>query len=229
MEPNLSQNTPPTVTPPPVTAKSAPSSLIPIIICAVLALGGIGFGIYGMISSSHKSSEISSLQEQLTQQEPAPTKPEIETTTPETPKEEITTPETPDPYAVFASNLAKNYHGTVLGQYYHWTGSDNVEYTMSADVDENNHLQIIDLNNNQQIIAEADNIISVYFVKLGNGGVPYFYMISKNGQVSRLDISDTSSHTIENLNDYTNIVAVMQGGDLRAWLIDIDGNIYKSA
>lgn len=226
MEPNEHQNAPATTITPHEPAKKTNSYPLAIIIaCAILAVGGTAFGIYGTISSSNKSSKISDLETQLNQKEETPI-------IPEGAEEDIIisdnmTPNAPNPYTTFANNLSQNYRGTIFGHYYHYTGTENVQRTVTANVD-NGHLKITDLDNAGHIIAVADNIISVYYITVGNGGTPYFYMIHKDGKVSRISIGDTSDRVIENLDDYNNIVSIVQGGDLYAWLIDIDGNVYKS-
>lgn len=205
--------------------------VISLIICAILALAGIGFGIYGVIASNHYSSEVNDLKSMIAEKDKTianlknPENPE----NPETP-DEPKNPEEPqaNSYTTFADNLAKNHIPSVFGYYYHYTGSDNVRNAVWVNIDQNCHLTITDLDNNNQTIAEADNIISAYFVQVGNGSVPYFYMIHKDGTVSRINISEDANHALEKLDGYTNIVAVSGSSDLLAYLIDINGNIYKT-
>lgn len=201
--------------------------IIGIVICAVLALAGIASSIYNMVISNNKSTEISNLKAEIAEKDQT-----IANLTAQTPSEDDTTP-TPDTpttnsYEIFADNLAKNYSGSIFGYYYHYTGTENVERTVLAKIDQNHHLVINDLDDNNQLIAEADNIISAYFVRIGNGGTPYFYMLNKDGTVSRICLAENADRTIENLNDYKNIVSVIEGSDLFAYLIDINGNVYQS-
>lgn len=208
--------------------KESKGWVIGLIACVVVAVASIVWGICATVISSNKAAEIAKLEDQIT---------EKDETIASLKKSETSIGEEDDPlavepsvnsYSIFADNLAKNFSGTVFGYYYHYTGTENVKRSVGADV-KDGHLTITDLENNNQIMAEADDIISVYFITVGNGGVPYFYMINKDGKVSRIGLLEGADRTIEPLNDYKDIVSVVQGGDLFAWLIDINGNIYKSA
>jgi len=199
-------------------------------IASVVAVCGIGFGVYGMMQSSQKDNQISDLKVQVEDSNG-------KITTLETEKIEttdgngttVTIADTiADSYQIFSNNLAKNYAATVFGYYYHYTGSDNVKRTVAARV-ENSHLTITDIDGGSAVIAEADGIISAYFVEVGNGGVPYIYLVKKDGSVARIDISENGARTIENLDGYEKIVSIFGGGDLYAHLIDIDGNVYKNS
>jgi len=57
--------------------------------------------------------------------------------------------------------------------------------------------------------------------------MPYMYLIKKDGSVARIDVSKNSARTIEDLDGYEKIVSIFEGGDLYAYLIDINGNIYR--
>lgn len=203
---------------------------IATVIACVAAVCGIGFGIYGMIQSSQKDSQISDLKVQIKEDDGAITTietPEIETNAND--RTTVTTMDTVvDGYKNFADNLAKNYAATIFGFYYHWTGSDNEKRIVVARV-ENSHLAIYDTDNGSAVIAEADGIISAYYVEIGNGGVPYMYLIKKDGSVARIDISENGTRTIEDLDGYEKIVSIFGGGDLQAHLIDINGNVYKNS
>lgn len=200
---------------------------IAVAITSVLAVCGIGFGVYGMIQSRKKDSQISDLKVLIQDSNGT-------VTTAETPKIKTTTEDgttvtltdtVADAYNNFADNLAENYIATVAGYYYHWTGSDNLKRAVTARV-ENSHLTITDVEDNS-VIAEADGIISAYYVEVGNGSVPYIYIVKKDGGVARINISENGSRTIETLDGYEKIVSIFGGCDLYAHLIDINGNVYK--
>ncbi len=195
---------------------------IATIIASIIAVCGIGFGVYGMMQGFKKDGQISDLKIQIKNLEKAATIGLSETTKPS----ESTT--MTDIYENFANNLSKNNSVTVFGYYYHWTGSDNIKRTVASKI-ENSHLTITDMDNGNVVIAEADGIISAYFVEVGNGGVPYMYLIKKDGSVARIDISENGARTIENLDGYGKIVSIFSGGDLYAHLIDINGNVYKNS
>lgn len=204
--------------------------VITTIIASVVAVCGIGLGVCGMVQNSQKDNQITDLKVEIKDEDGIITTietPEIKTTTEGGTIVTITDTVITDGYKNFADNLAKNYSGTVLGRYIHWTGSASIERTVSAHI-ENTHLTITDEDNGSTIIAEADGIISAYFVEVGNGSVPYIYLINKDGTVSRIDISENGARTIENLSGYEKIVSIFGGGDLKAHLIDIDGNVYQN-
>ena len=204
--------------------KNSNGLIIATVIACVVAVCGIGFGIYGVMQVLNRDSQISELKTQIKNSED-------KITTLEASQSEIISGDNTtiaDSYRIFSDNLANNYTATVFGYYYHYTGSDNVKRTVAARI-ENSHLTITDIDNEPTVIAEADGMISAYFVEVGNGGAPYFYLIKKDGSVARIDISENGARTIENLDGYEKIVSIFGGGDLFAHLIDINGNVYKNS
>jgi len=191
-------------------------------IACIAAVCGIGFGVYGMIQSFQKDNQISNLDIQIKDLKESIA---IESSEAIEPSESTISA---DIYENFANNLSKNNSVTVFGYYYHWTGSDNVKRTVASRI-ENSYLTITDLDNGDTVIAETDGIIGAYYVEIGNGGVPYMYLIKKDGSVARIDISENSTRTIEDLDGYEKIVSIFGGGDLYAHLIDINGNVYKNS
>ena len=179
--------------------KSGNGLKIATAIACIVAVCGIGFGIYGMMQSAQKENVESSESAIIA-----------------------------DIYENFANNLSKNNSVTVFGHYYHWTGADNVKRTVVSRI-ENSHLTITDIDNGDTVIAETDGIIGAYYVEIGNGGVPYMYLIKKDGSVARIDISENGTRTIEDLDGYEKIVSIFGGGDLHAHLVDINGNVYKNS
>ena len=202
--------------------KSGNGLKIATAIACIAAVCGIGFGVYGMMQSSEKDNQISDLKIQIKDLGESVNIKPSETIEPS----ESTT--TADIYENFANNLSKNNSVTVFGYYYHWTGSDNIKRTVASRI-ENSHLTVTDIDNGDTVIAEADGIISAYYVEIGNGGVPYMYLIKKDGSVARIDISENGTRTIEDLDGYEKIVSIFGGGDLFAHLIDINGNVYKNS
>lgn len=202
--------------------KSGNGLKIATAIACIAAVCGIGFGVYGMMQSSEKDNQISDLKIQIKDLGESVNIKPSETIEPS----ESTT--TADIYENFANNLSKNNSVTVFGYYYHWTGSDNIKRTVASRI-ENSHLTVTDIDNGDTVIAEADGIISAYYVEIGNGGVPYMYLIKKDGSVARIDISENGTRTIEDLDGYEKIVSIFSGSDLYAHLIDINGNVYKNS
>lgn len=198
-------------------------------IACLVAVCGIGFGVYGVMQVSNRDSQISDLKIQIKDSNDKIAA--LETMKSETTDDSDTTNMTvTDSYQIFSDNLAKNYSAGIFGYYYHYNGSGNERKTVIARV-KDAHLTITDADDS--IIAEADDIISAYFVRLGNGGVPYFYFIKKDGGAARIDISENSARTIENLDGYEKIVSIFGCGDSicaadKISLIDINGNIYTN-
>lgn len=185
--------------------KSGKGLVIATAVAFVIAAGGVGLGVYGLIKSSEKDTQISTLKSEINTLKNSQT----------------------DPYESFAENLVKNNSTTVFGYYQHWTGSQNQIKTVSAAI-KDAHLTIKDIDNGNATIAEADGIISVHFVEVGNGGVPYLYLIKKDGTVARIDIAENGTRKIETLDEYSKIVSIYAGADQFAHLIDINGNTYKN-
>lgn len=206
-----------------------------LIICAILAVAGIAFGIYGVVASNHKSSEIDGLKSLIAQKDqtieslknPGSTTPPANDPT-DNPTDAPAEP-TSNSYSLFASNRAKT-PVSVFGHYYHYVGptSGSVERTVLAKTDQNHHLTVTDLDDNDKVLAEADDVISVYYVHIGNGGVPYFYLLHKDGKVSRISLLEDADHAVESLSDHKDIVSVIEGSDLFVYLVDINGNVYKT-
>lgn len=202
--------------------KSGNGLKIATAIACVVAVCGIGFGIYGMVQSAQKDNQISNLNSQIK---------DLEESMAIEPSENVESSESTiiaGNYENFANNLSKNNSVTVFGYYYHWTGSDNVKRTVASRI-ENSHLTVTDIDNGDTVIAETDGIIGAYYVEIGNGGVPYMYLIKKDGSAARIDISENGTRTIEDLDGYEKIVSIFGGGDLYAHLVDINGNVYKNS
>lgn len=192
-----------------------------LIILALLAAGGIGFGVWAFLSGNQKEAklneQISDLQSQLANQ------PEVDETVIDVDTDKNT-------WQKLSNNLIQK-RTTTEGWYWHYTGTENVHYLMSAIKDETGHLTITDNgdnnNSNPPVIIEVDNVLLVYYLRLGNGGVPYFYIIKTDGGVSRIDISENSNRQLEQVGDYNDIISVVES-NLGALLVDTNGNVYET-
>jgi hypothetical protein len=89
----------------------------------------------------------------------------------------------------------------------------------------NGELSIVGQNGNEEL--KMDDVIAVYAVEVGNGGVPYFYAIRGDGSVYRASLLEEELSFVR-VGDYTKVVFVTMSGDLYALLVDIDGNVYKT-
>ena len=209
-----------------------------IVVTSIIAVCGIGFGVYGVIQNFSKDDQISDLKKQLNGAIAAEPSVDSPSTEGSASKVDVAT----DKYKDFADNLSKNNNKNVAGSYEHWNGSSFDTRWVVAHI-ENSHLSIKEANegpiprsvsDDAVIIAETDGVIDVQFITLGNGGVPYMYFIKKDGSVARVNINDEDpeARVIENLDGYGKIVSISQVrddiGQGNAQLVDIDGNVYKS-
>ena len=155
-------------------------------IACIVAVCGIGFGVYGMIQSSQKDNQISDLKGQINDLN----------------EEVVVQPDdtiVDESYKTFADNLVKNNDIHIFDH----NGTNSVLISV-----EGSHLTVSDLDENgsESVFAESDNIIGAYPVKIGNGSVPYVYLIKEDGSVARIDISDRGARVIENLDEFERIV-----------------------
>lgn len=207
--------------------KSGNGLKIATAIACVVAVCGIGFGIYGMAQSVQKDNQISDLKVQVKDSDGEVTT--LETEKIETSDENGTTITIADSmatsYESFANNLIKSNSGKVITIY----GANSSERLEQAQIDGNNdnHLTI---NVNGATVAEDDEVLSVYRMNgVGNGGNTYFYYIKKDGSVFRVQVSPegVGYGEIEEVDDgHKKIVSVMDGSGFCPRLIDIDGNLY---
>ncbi|MDO4747108.1 MAG: hypothetical protein Q4A70_02080 [Candidatus Saccharibacteria bacterium] len=210
--------------------KTGNGMLIGMILCALIALGGVGFGVWAMMDGNTQkeqlNSQISALKSQVNElQEKISTGPGDGT-------EKIDTDtDTSNSWDIFSRKLATQ-SVYIMGYYSHYNGTSNERYMAYAMKDANGHLVITDAGNNMSdnnpVILELDDVLSVYYIKVGNGSVPYFYIVGLNGGVSRIDISENSNRQLEKVGEYTRIATVLEAASSEAILVDIDGNIYKS-
>ena len=207
--------------------KSGNGLKIATAVACVVAVCGIGFGVYGMMQSAQKDNQISDLKVQV--KDPDGEVTTLETEKIETSDENGTTITIADSmatsYESFANNLIKSNSGKVITIY----GANSSERLEQAQIDGNNdnHLTI---NVNGATVAEDDEVLSVYRMNgVGNGGNTYFYYIKKDGSVFRVQVSPegVGYGEIEEVDDgHKKIVSVMDGSGFCPRLIDIDGNLY---
>lgn len=195
--------------------------ILAIILLLLIAAGGVGFGVWAYMDSNNAkntlNAQIAELQQQNTELQ-AQMSSNISTSS--------------DAWDNYVNGLI-NQNVYVMGYYWHYNGSDNEQYVAYAMKDNDGHLVITDAGNNMgtdnPVITELDDVLAVYYIRIGNGSVPYFYIIDTNGVVSRINISEDSDRQLEKVGDYNKIVTVLEAASMEAILVDINGNIYKSA
>lgn len=185
-------------------------------IACVVAICGIGFGVYGLIENNNKTQEISNLKTQIENSNNAITTLKTEKT------ETADSSDTIDAYKTFVEGMSKNFVNKTIA------AVNGVR--AFATITEDNKLEIHELNLvDNPIIQQDSDVISVYHIRIGNGIANYFYYIKNTGEVYRVQIDEGTSHEIEKINDYHNIVSVIEveHGGYYANLIDIDGNVFE--
>ena len=203
--------------------KKKTGMILCIILLLLIAAGGVGFGVWAWMDGNSQrdslNAQINSLKEQNSK---------LMSEFGDMRNDDVIVNVDTDAWDNFSDNLAKNNSTTVSGYYYHWNGSENERRSVNAEI-KNAHLTITGMDQDDYgvIFAEVDDVISAYYVTIGNGDIPYIYIIKKDGGVARVEISKDA--IVENLDGYREIVSVINGNDLNAWLIDINGNIYKSS
>lgn len=204
--------------------------ILGMILLLILAAGGIGFGVWAMMNGNQQKEVLNSRINELEQKNKELSDKMAIDIDDVDDNDDIGSSN--DEWSSFSSNLLSQSM-YVMGYYWHYNGSDNEHYVAYAMKDDNGHLTITDAGNNMNygnnpVILELDNVLMVYYIKVGNGGVPYFYIVDKNGGVNRVDISENSSRQLEKVGDYTRIATILEAGGSEAILVDIKGNIYNS-
>ena len=200
--------------------KKKTGMILGMILFAILAIGGVGFGVWAMMDGNTQKEALNKQIDNLIAQNG-----ELQSKLNNSGDAIINVGE--DAWDNFSNNLASR-SVDIMASYIYGAGSDAEYHTMHAVKDEDGHLVVTDIDQNgaDEFILELDDVLMVYSVHVGNGDLQYFYIISNDGSVSRLEFR--SNRQLEKVGDYKKIVAVFQAASLEAVLIDIDGNTYQS-
>lgn len=196
--------------------KSGNSLKITTAIACVVAVCGIGFGVYCLIENNSKTQEISNLKTQIEDSNNTIAALKTEKT------ETAGISDTIDAYKTFVEGMSKNFVNKTI------TAVNDVK--AFATITEDNKLEIHSFNLvDNPIIQQDSDVISVYHIRIGNGIANYFYYIKNTGEVYRVQIDEGVSHEIEKIDDYHNIVSIIEveHGGYYANLIDINGNVFE--
>ena len=210
-----------------------------MIVCAILAIGGIGFGTWGMMESNNKSSEISDLKVQVADKDGAITT--LETEKIETTKEDgttITIADTPSAKYVFsdnnASELNKNVSMTVASVTYtgirfnlHLDGSVDANYQW---VNWDSYNPEIKNQRRQEdtLTSYIDgHVVDISTGHIGNGSFGEVFFLLDNGTVAYAQEDDilSKNFTVRKLAGADSIVRIY--GNLSN--MDYAGFIQKSS
>ena len=209
--------------------KMSKKSIIGMTILTVVALAGVAFGIWGI---SEKNRAENDLAVKITEATGKVT--DFVTDKITSVSEDGTVTEIMDAVAGNDDNW-ENFVKNMSGVPVHVSASyddGNVTHWLSAIVSDN-YLKIEDSKSNDAnktplVILEEDDVLAVYYLEIGNGGVPYFYIIKTDGDVYRFGLYE-DNRTLEKVGDYSKIVSAFVGNGLVPTLIDINGNIYETS
>ena len=196
--------------------KSGNGLKIATAIACIVAVCGIGFAVYCLIENNNKTQEISNLKTQIEDSN------NMIATLKTKKTETADSNDTIDIYKTFVEGMSKNFVNKTV------TAVNDVK--AFATITEDNKLEIHEFNLvDNPIIQQDSDVISVYHIKIGNGIANYFYYIKNTGEVYRVQIDEGVSHEIEKINDYHNIVSIIEveHGGYYANLIDINGNVFE--
>jgi hypothetical protein len=248
MEPTTNQDAMAAPEPSAPTNKKENSGLkIATIICAVLAVAGLGFGVYEYLQNGQKAIKISELTAKLDLIKKETNTELVEREENGTIRTYVKPTETSSSFAVFSKNLAgtqRSVHFEPSRVFYNCdvaeqSGSDFCGYFVfgSISIDEENNLKI-SLGQTKQILAlqtEASNVLSAAYVEhstydTGNqtfhGTVSqYIYYTDLSGDVYRIKLTEDEPLPIEHLEEYKEI-AFIENTSLGALLTDINGHTF---
>lgn len=189
-------------------------------IACVVAVCGIGFGIYGMIQSSQKDSQISDLKTQ------------INNTTASA--DGINQSVKNNSFELFSSNNDGNISFSLSG-YQEPVGE--VDYGW-VHIDDEHNMKII-VGQTKTTLLEEKRIVLAYYIKQAsyeqdgdmkrfNGYTPYVYYVKDDGSVYRIRV-DLDTSIPEKIDNHKDIVSIFSSSnpDSPVTMIDIDGKIYQ--
>lgn len=198
--------------------KSGNGLKIATAIACVVAVCGVGFGVYGMIKSSDKDNQISDLKTQIEKFKTAESTKNNETVSTDTTVIEG------DNDNSFTSNVLssiKNLNGLKYG----FKSSNFGNRTVYAYI--NSDGSLILENNEKHTIAS--NVVFADFLWEGNGGAPSLYFVREDGSVGVIKNAayNIENPVVEEVSSNQKAVSVKnvtgQGGH-KVVIVDIDGN-----
>ena len=220
MEPNVNIDTPTTPVMDNGKQKSSKALKTVTIIACIVAVCGIGFGIYGIIQSSQKDTQISDLKTEIKELETIE-KESKPTTTIETEIKEITENNS-FPTDVLAS--IKGLGDSTFGFKSINTGNG----TVYAYIDSAGNL-ILEKDKKYTV---ASNVIFEDFLWEGNGGAPSLYFVKEDGSVGVVKnvTYDTTTPVAEEITTSAKALSIKnvttQGGH-KVIIVDLNGNFVE--
>ena len=211
----MDQSTPVQQTPKPKNNTTA------LILLSIIAVLGVGFGIYGMVSGAKSSTPAAKTpdnskqqgQEQQSQEQSSeePDSQDI-SDNPEASKEER--------YQAFLNNLAKKPQG-----HYIYTLDKNGHYATDLS---NDDFSIT--NDGAEICTDAGKDVVSAFVGPRGNAEPVVYFLKKNGDLYVCELADSGKYETKKIENAKYIIDFaagvgVDGNTFFTYLIDIDGNV----
>ncbi|MBR3131406.1 hypothetical protein IKG31_02405 [Candidatus Saccharibacteria bacterium] len=235
-----------------LTIKKSSTTKYAMVICAMFAIVGVGFGIYGVLKkpSEEKTTNCdqSGVETELTnlKQKYAILQERIRDTEAskiETSEETDARDEEISWWKIYAQNYAQitKKEGRARANIYgNMTAGNGCGYTTFAQptayvfIDENGHLTISTEHGNHNMgnetVLEADGFLSAFYVRAGNGSMPSFILVNEQGETYQIHIDEYSlaeKKELELLPKFKYIVSAISGADGYIHLTDINGNSYE--
>lgn len=218
MEKNTDANTPI----PPVAdnkQKSGNGSKIATAIACIVAACGIGFGVYGMIQSSQKDSQISDLKNQINNAAST---------------DDTNQPADNNSFELFSDSIDGNMSFYLSG-YQEPVGE--VDYG-SVHIDNEHNMKII-VGQTKTTLLEEEEVTLAYYIRQAsyeqdgeikrfNGYMSYVYYVKDDGSVYRIRV-DSNSSDPEKINNRKDIVYIFPSSnpDSPVTMVDINGNVFQ--
>ena len=186
-------------------------------VACIVAVCGIGFGVYGMIQSSDKDNQISNLKTQIEKFETAESTKNNGTASTDT----IIGDDNDNSFSSNVLSSIKNLDGSTYGFKSNNFGNGTVYAYINSDG------SLILENNEKHTIAS--NVVFADFLWEGNGGAPSLYFVREDGSVGVVKNAtyDIESPVVEEISINQKAISVKnvttQGGH-KVVIVDIDGN-----
>ncbi len=220
MEQNVDASAPVTPVAPVVEnkQKSGNGLKIATAIACVVAVCGIGFGVYGIMQSSQKDSQISNLKNQI--------------------NNAASTDDTNQPadnsFELFSNSIDGDMSFNLSG-YQEPVGE--VDYG-SVHIDNKHNMKII-VGQSKTTLLEEEKVTIAYYIRQAsyeqdgeikrfNGYMSYVYYVKDDGSVYRIRV-DSNSSDPEKINNRKDIVYIFPSSnpDSPVTMVDINGNVFQ--
>ena len=188
-------------------------------IVSIVAICGIGFGVYGMLQSSDKDNQISNLKAQINNTAST---------------DDTDQPTKNNSFGLFSNNNDGDISFNLNG-YQEPVGE--VDYG-SVHIDSKHNMKIT-VGQTKTTLLEEDGVVLAYYVRQAsyeqdgeikrfNGYTPYVYYVKNDGLVYRIRV-DLETSVPEKIDNHKDIVSIFSSSnpDSPVTMIDINGKIYQ--